>query len=106
MVVYSLFFPRYPGGFVYIFTALYYLTDHGADIRLAQYVYVGFYLLYLALVFRIYRKTAKVYLPLSTNITRVQYKSPTVHRTELSTIHTKYNTQYTIHYSLFFLTGP
>ncbi|KAI1883006.1 hypothetical protein AGOR_G00240780 [Albula goreensis] len=51
---------RYPAGFVYIFTALYYATDHGANIRTGQYLFAVFYLLNLLLVFRIYHRTQKV----------------------------------------------
>ncbi|XP_017554666.2 dol-P-Man:Man(5)GlcNAc(2)-PP-Dol alpha-1,3-mannosyltransferase isoform X2 [Pygocentrus nattereri] len=50
----------YPAGFVYIFTALYYITDHGLNIRLGQYVFAAFYLITLLLVFRIYHRTKKV----------------------------------------------
>uniref|UniRef100_A0A0A9Z1J0 dolichyl-P-Man:Man5GlcNAc2-PP-dolichol alpha-1,3-mannosyltransferase n=1 Tax=Lygus hesperus TaxID=30085 RepID=A0A0A9Z1J0_LYGHE len=50
----------YPAGFVYIYSALYYITDRGSDIRLAQYIFVGLYLLLLALVFRLYVRTKKV----------------------------------------------
>jgi len=49
----------YPAGFVYIFSALYYITGHGANIRLAQYIFLVFYMINLALVIRIYNKTAK-----------------------------------------------
>ncbi|CAL8345438.1 unnamed protein product [Merluccius merluccius] len=50
----------YPAGFVYIFTALYYITSHGVNIRLAQYLFAVFYLITLLLVFRIYHRTKKV----------------------------------------------
>ncbi|XP_030630340.1 dol-P-Man:Man(5)GlcNAc(2)-PP-Dol alpha-1,3-mannosyltransferase [Chanos chanos] len=50
----------YPAGFVYIFTVLYYITDHGVNIRLGQYVFAVFYLITLLLVFRIYHRTKKV----------------------------------------------
>ncbi|KFP90917.1 Dol-P-Man:Man(5)GlcNAc(2)-PP-Dol alpha-1,3-mannosyltransferase, partial [Apaloderma vittatum] len=50
----------YPAGFVYIFLGLYYATGHGTDIRLAQYLFAGLYLLNLLLVFRIYCQTSKV----------------------------------------------
>lgn len=50
----------YPAGFVYFFTALYYITSYGKNIRLAQYIFCGFYLITLALVFRIYSKSKKV----------------------------------------------
>lgn len=55
---------RYPAGFVYIFTALYYITGHGVNIRLGQYIFAFFYLLTLLLVFRIYYRTKKVSLML------------------------------------------
>lgn len=51
---------RYPAGFVYIFTALYYITSHGQNIRLGQYLFAVFYLVTLLLVFRIYHRTKKV----------------------------------------------
>ncbi|XP_053315317.1 dol-P-Man:Man(5)GlcNAc(2)-PP-Dol alpha-1,3-mannosyltransferase [Spea bombifrons] len=50
----------YPAGFVYIFSALYYITEHGSNIRLAQYIFAALYLVTLLLVFRIYAVTKKV----------------------------------------------
>ncbi|NXR36019.1 ALG3 mannosyltransferase, partial [Zosterops hypoxanthus] len=50
----------YPAGFVYIFLGLYHVTARGSDIRLAQYLFAGLYLLNLLLVFRIYCRTNKV----------------------------------------------
>ncbi|XP_021250316.1 dol-P-Man:Man(5)GlcNAc(2)-PP-Dol alpha-1,3-mannosyltransferase isoform X1 [Numida meleagris] len=50
----------YPAGFVYLFLGLYYATGRGADIRLAQHIFAGLYLLNLLLVFRIYCRTCKV----------------------------------------------
>ncbi|KAL3228197.1 hypothetical protein MRX96_004103 [Rhipicephalus microplus] len=50
----------YPAGFVYIFMALYYITGHGTNILLAQYLYAGLYLFTLGLVFSLYNKTCKV----------------------------------------------
>lgn len=50
----------YPAGFVYIFMILYYITEHGKNIRLAQYIFAGLYILLLYLVFRIYCKSKKV----------------------------------------------
>ncbi|XP_028328688.1 dol-P-Man:Man(5)GlcNAc(2)-PP-Dol alpha-1,3-mannosyltransferase [Gouania willdenowi] len=50
----------YPAGFVYVFTALYYITSHGVNIRLGQYIFAIFYLVTLLLVFRIYYRTKKV----------------------------------------------
>lgn len=53
--------PRsYPAGFVYIFLGLFYATGRGTDLRLAQYLFAGLYLLNLLLVFRIYCRTSKV----------------------------------------------
>ncbi|XP_049801937.1 lethal(2)neighbour of tid protein [Schistocerca nitens] len=50
----------YPAGFVYIFMLLYYITEHGQNIRLAQYIFALFYIILLCLVFRIYYKSQKV----------------------------------------------
>lgn len=50
----------YPAGFVYIYSIFYYLTDHGRNIRLAQYCFVGIYLLQMYLVLKIYTKSRKV----------------------------------------------
>ncbi|KAH9376873.1 hypothetical protein HPB48_002811 [Haemaphysalis longicornis] len=50
----------YPAGFVYIFAALYYVTDQGRNIVLAQYLYAGLYLVTLCVVFSLYNKTSKV----------------------------------------------
>ena len=47
----------YPAGFVYIYSVLYFITNHGQNIRLAQYIFTSFYLLTLVLVFYIYHKT-------------------------------------------------
>lgn len=50
----------YPAAFVYIYSALYYLTAHGSNVRLAQYIYTGIYLLQMCLVLRLYLKSRKV----------------------------------------------
>ncbi|PNF33442.1 Lethal(2)neighbour of tid protein [Cryptotermes secundus] len=50
----------YPAGFVYIYTVLYYVTNHGQNIRLAQYIFASLYISLLCLVFRIYMKSKKV----------------------------------------------
>lgn len=50
----------YPAGFVYIYSLFYYLTNQGENIKLAQYVFIGIYLLQLFCVLRIYIKTRKV----------------------------------------------
>jgi alpha-1,3-mannosyltransferase len=49
----------YPAGFVYIYSGFYYLTNFGENIRLAQYIFLGIYLLSLAVTLKIYQK-AKV----------------------------------------------
>lgn len=50
----------YPAGFVYIYSLLYYITAQGTNIYLAQYIFLGFYMLQLYLSFQIYIKTKKV----------------------------------------------
>lgn len=50
----------YPAGFVYIYSFLYALTDRGTNIRLAQYVFIGIYLVFMVTVFSIYKNTKKV----------------------------------------------
>ena len=55
-----MYFDRYPAGFVYIFMALYYATNFGTNIRLAQYFFAVLYIVNLLLVFNIYRKVRKV----------------------------------------------
>lgn len=50
----------YPAGFVYIYSFLYLLTNQGENIKLAQYVFIGIYLLQLFFVLRIYIKSRKV----------------------------------------------
>lgn len=50
----------YPAGFVYIFSALYFLTDRGENITSAQYLYFGLYLITIYLLYRIYRETSTV----------------------------------------------
>lgn len=50
----------YPAGFVYIYSFLYFVTGQGENIKLAQYIFIGIYLLQLCLVLRIYIKTKKV----------------------------------------------
>lgn len=52
----------YPAAHVYIYTGLYYLTNHGKDILLAQQLFAGLYLLNLAVVMSCYWK-AKVGCP-------------------------------------------
>eukprot|EP00026_Physarum_polycephalum_P010616 Phypoly_transcript_10784.p1 GENE.Phypoly_transcript_10784~~Phypoly_transcript_10784.p1 ORF type:complete len:401 (-),score=29.38 Phypoly_transcript_10784:6-1208(-) len=47
----------YPAGFVYLYSWLYYVTNSGKDIFLAQCIFVGLYLAFIAVVFAIYSKT-------------------------------------------------
>ena len=47
-------------GFVYIYSLLYYATNNGQNIRLAQYIFFIFYLINHLLVVRIYHKTKLV----------------------------------------------
>ena len=44
---------------MYIFSGLYYVTDHGTDIELAQYIFAALYIVFLSLVMYLYVK-AKV----------------------------------------------
>jgi alpha-1,3-mannosyltransferase len=50
----------YPAGFVYIYSLLYGVTDRGANVKLAQYIFIGIYLAFISLVFYVYRKTKRV----------------------------------------------
>ena len=45
---------------MYIFAGLYYVTGHGTDIKIAQYIFAALYILTLVCVFMIYQKTASV----------------------------------------------
>ena len=51
----------YPAGFVYVFGLLYYMTNRGENILLAQYIFAGIYLATLGLVLRLYSRAMKVY---------------------------------------------
>ncbi|CAG9310911.1 ALG3 [Blepharisma stoltei] len=46
----------YPAGFVYIYSALYYITDLGKNIKLGQQIFLGLYLLNLFTVLNIYKR--------------------------------------------------
>lgn len=50
----------YPAGFIYIYSALYFITNQGGNIKLAQYIFIFIYILQLILVLRIYTKAKKV----------------------------------------------
>ncbi|GAB0091699.1 Lethal(2)neighbour of tid protein [Sergentomyia squamirostris] len=67
----------YPAGFVYIYTVFYFLTNYGRNIRLAQFFFIGVYLLQMFLVLRIYGKTRKVppYVLLITTFTSYRIHS-------------------------------
>ncbi|KAF9973930.1 dolichyl-P-Man:Man(5)GlcNAc(2)-PP-dolichol alpha-1,3-mannosyltransferase [Actinomortierella ambigua] len=49
----------YPAGFVYIYSALYYVTDHGSNLRMGQWVFMGLYLATFWVVAGIYTRVAK-----------------------------------------------
>jgi alpha-1,3-mannosyltransferase len=51
---------RYPAGFVYVYSVLYWMTDKGRDIRIAQYAFAELYVITLAMVFAIYHRCATV----------------------------------------------
>ena len=55
-----LFLYRYPAGFVYIYTLFYALTSKGTNIRLAQYIFIAIYIIFISLVFFVYTKTKRV----------------------------------------------
>ncbi|XP_058831794.1 lethal(2)neighbour of tid protein 2 [Topomyia yanbarensis] len=50
----------YPAGFVYIYSALYFITSQGRNIRLAQYIFIAIYLAQMALILRLYSKSRKI----------------------------------------------
>jgi len=50
----------YPAGFVYIFSGFYYITSQGVNIKLGQYIFFLMYILFIALIFKIYYKSQRV----------------------------------------------
>eukprot|EP01126_Amoeba_proteus_P003308 TRINITY_DN1109_c0_g1_i9.p2 TRINITY_DN1109_c0_g1~~TRINITY_DN1109_c0_g1_i9.p2 ORF type:complete len:189 (+),score=19.13 TRINITY_DN1109_c0_g1_i9:58-567(+) len=50
----------YPGGFVLVFYLLYWLTDQGKNIYLAQFLFLFLYVAVQALVFAIYKHSQKI----------------------------------------------
>jgi len=44
----------YPAGFVYLYSLFYYVTGDGANVRLAQYIFIGLYVATMYIVHRIY----------------------------------------------------
>ena len=65
----------YPAGFVYIYSVLYYITDHGGNIRLAQCIFAALYLATLAAVLWLYCQVNKVSVTSCTM--KTQPRSPT-----------------------------
>ncbi|XP_059616102.1 lethal(2)neighbour of tid protein [Phlebotomus argentipes] len=67
----------YPAGFLYIYSLLYFLTGFGRNIRLAQFIFIGIYLLQMFLVLRLYSKSRKVppYVLLITTFTSYRIHS-------------------------------
>lgn len=53
----------YPAAFVYIYVGLYWLTDSGADIFTAQYIFMGLYVSLIVLVLSIYRRAGGKSMP-------------------------------------------
>lgn len=49
----------YPAGFLYLFTLLRWITNKGENIRVAQYVFLAFYLMHQALVLLIYTRASR-----------------------------------------------
>lgn len=49
----------YPAGFVYLYSMLYFITNQGLNVKLAQYLFCVFYMINLILVMRIYGKVDK-----------------------------------------------
>lgn len=50
----------YPAGFVYIYSVLYWITGNGANILLAQYIFLGIYVVFIGIVLSIYHETKLV----------------------------------------------
>lgn len=49
----------YPAGFVWIFSGLYYITNNGENILLAQVIYAFLYSIMIAIVVEIYARVSK-----------------------------------------------
>lgn len=50
----------YPAFFVYVYSALYFATSYGKNIKLAQFIFIAIYLLQLWLVLRLFAKSRKI----------------------------------------------
>ncbi|KAI8818937.1 asparagine-linked glycosylation 3 [Fimicolochytrium jonesii] len=46
----------YPAGFVYVYSALWHVTSQGTNVRLAQYIFAGLYLVTMGVVMVVYRR--------------------------------------------------
>eukprot|EP01041_Mallomonas_annulata_P009349 gene9349-19397_t len=57
----------YPAGFLYVFSALYHITQNGTDIRLAQYLFGGIYISTIIVMLYLYKigKTPSYWICLS-----------------------------------------
>lgn len=51
----------YPGGFVWLFSFFYWITNNGTNILLAQWIYCFIYLLTTIIIFNIYYQSKQVY---------------------------------------------
>lgn len=90
----------YPAAHVWIYKALYYLTNNGKDILLAQYLFAGLYLITLATAMICYRN-AKVSKHLFSSFFFLSFSSlffitPGTN-TILTQIHTSGSSLYTAH---------
>ena len=64
----------YPAGFVYIYSLLYYVCDYGKNILLAQYIFLGIYLVNLYTVLSIYKKIKRSTGPLAMILCCLSYR--------------------------------
>jgi hypothetical protein len=69
----------YPAGFLYLFTFLRWITNQGTNIRLAQFIFLGMYLLLQSLLLLIYTRAARF---LSTTTTLSSSAATTKNKTK------------------------
>ncbi len=50
----------YPAGFVWVYSAFYSITSEGTNIRLGQYIFAVLYVMLIAVVSRLYQRSAAV----------------------------------------------
>ncbi|KAJ8571861.1 hypothetical protein ON010_g4975 [Phytophthora cinnamomi] len=67
----------YPAGFLYVFSFLHSVTDEGQNIRRAQYIFLGIYLVMIATVLAIYYR-ARVLPPVGHRVP-VRVQAPALH---------------------------